>query len=25
MGDEMPDKFGVFYLYDQPKPDAPGA
>jgi hypothetical protein len=25
MGDEMPEKFGVFYLYDQPKPDAPGA
>ena len=25
MGDEMPEKFGVCYLYDRPKPDAPGA
>jgi hypothetical protein len=25
MGDEMPEKFGVVYLYDRPKPDAPGA
>ena len=25
MGDEMPEKFGVFYLYDRPKPDAAGA
>jgi hypothetical protein len=25
MGDEMPEKFGVLYLYDRPKPDAPGA
>ena len=25
MGEQMPEKFGVFYLYDQPKPDAPGA
>ena len=24
MGDEMPEEFGVFYLYDRPKPDAPG-
>jgi hypothetical protein len=25
MGEEMPEKFGVFYLYDRPKPDPPGA